>query len=174
MIQGGGTFVRMTSDHNLSCVPLCRLHQAQRLRWGINIWRNISRRRLDTSSGFRRVRVHLPACHVMLTNTCSLLCMANKGPDTNGSQFFVTLRACPHLNGKLTADTTLLFRLISDTSPGKHVVFGRVIRGYDEVIQKITQVDVDQKDRPTVPVTIANCGELMLRGKPQDASPEGE
>lgn len=29
-----------------------------------------------------------------------LLCMANKGPDTNGSQFFITLRECPHLNGQ--------------------------------------------------------------------------
>ncbi|KAG5639805.1 cytochrome P450 monooxygenase 11, partial [Asterophora parasitica] len=29
----------------------------------------------------------------------ALLCMANKGPNTNNSQFFVTLRACPHLNG---------------------------------------------------------------------------
>ncbi|KAI0688103.1 cyclophilin-like domain-containing protein [Cytidiella melzeri] len=78
-----------------------------------------------------------------------LLCMANKGPNTNGSQFFVTLRACPHLNGK-------------------HVVFGRVIRGYQEVIQKIAEVPADEKDRPGVPVTIANCGELMMRSKVQD------
>ncbi|KAH7922503.1 hypothetical protein BV22DRAFT_1017158 [Leucogyrophana mollusca] len=73
-----------------------------------------------------------------------LLCMANKGPDSNGSQFFVTLRDCPHLNGK-------------------HVVFGKVIRGYDEVIKKIAQVPVDSKDRPEVPVVIVNCGELQLR-----------
>ncbi|KAA1467400.1 hypothetical protein DENSPDRAFT_812980 [Dentipellis sp. KUC8613] len=73
-----------------------------------------------------------------------LLCMANKGPNTNNSQFFITLRDCPHLNGR-------------------HVVFGKVIRGYDEVVKKITEVPVDEKDRPTVPVTIVNCGELELR-----------
>ncbi|KAI0951595.1 hypothetical protein AcW1_008599 [Taiwanofungus camphoratus] len=82
-----------------------------------------------------------------------LLCMANKGPNTNGSQFFITLRDCPHLNGK-------------------HVVFGRVIRGYKEVIEKIADVQVDEKDRPTVPVTISNCGELMLRSKVQSQEPE--
>lgn len=39
-----------------------------------------------------------------------LLVMANKGKNTNGSQFFVSLRPCPHLDGK-------------------HVVFGRVVKG---------------------------------------------
>ncbi|KAJ7116306.1 cyclophilin-like domain-containing protein [Mycena epipterygia] len=73
-----------------------------------------------------------------------LLCMANKGPDTNGSQFFITLRECPHLNGK-------------------HVVFGRVIRGYDEVVEKLADVPVDEKSRPLSIVRISNCGELELR-----------
>ncbi|KAJ8481134.1 hypothetical protein ONZ45_g15406 [Pleurotus djamor] len=80
-----------------------------------------------------------------------LLCMANRGPNTNGSQFFVTLRPCPHLSGK-------------------HVVFGRVLRGFEEVIKKIEQVPTDAKNRPTTPVTIVNCGELELRRKPDAAS----
>ncbi|KAI0762044.1 cyclophilin-like domain-containing protein [Irpex lacteus] len=80
-----------------------------------------------------------------------LLCMANKGPNTNGSQFFVTLRPCPHLNGK-------------------HVVFGRVLRGYQEVIQKITEVPVDEKDRPTVPVTIQIALKVCSRRYQRDST----
>lgn len=82
----------------------------------------------------------------------ALLCMANKGPDTNGSQFFITLRNCPHLNGK-------------------HVVFGKVIRGFEDVVQRLVEVPVDQKDRPIKPILIINCGELELR-KRKDADTE--
>ena len=78
-----------------------------------------------------------PPCHF------SLLVMANKGPNTNGSQWFVTLRACPHLDGK-------------------HVVFGRVLRGF-EIIQAIAAVETDDKDRPLQPVVVTNCGELVRK-----------
>jgi cyclophilin family peptidyl-prolyl cis-trans isomerase len=63
------------------------------------------------------------------------LAMANSGPNTNGSQFFiVTADACPWLDGK-------------------HTVFGRVTAGL-EVVDEISHVDRDGRDRPTTPVTI--------------------
>lgn len=89
--------------------------------------------------------------------------MANKGPNTNNSQFFITLRPCPHLNGTLSRHKVIYFALTAILA-GKHVVFGRVIRGYD-VIEKLAQVPTDEKDRPAIPVVIANCGELELRKK---------
>jgi hypothetical protein len=48
------------------------------------------------------------------------------------------------------------------------VVFGRVIRGYEDVIPKIVDISTDEKDRPKVPIVISNCGELELRKKPVD------
>jgi len=63
------------------------------------------------------------------------LAMANAGPNTNGSQFFiVTADACSWLDGK-------------------HTVFGRVVSGQD-VVDRISQVDRDARDRPSTPVTI--------------------
>lgn len=73
-----------------------------------------------------------------------LVCSANRGKDTNGSQFFVTLVPCEHLNGK-------------------HTIFGRLVSGQD-VLEKIAAVDVDKNDLPLAPVLVARCGELM-RGK---------
>jgi cyclophilin family peptidyl-prolyl cis-trans isomerase len=60
--------------------------------------------------------------------------MANAGPNTGGSQFFVTLAATPWLDRK-------------------HAIFGRVVSG-QEVMEKIAQVPRDSSDRPKSPVKI--------------------
>ena len=73
-----------------------------------------------------------------------LLSMANNGPDRNNSQFFITVRPLPHLNGK-------------------HVVFGKVICGMDVVydIAKHTITDPKtQRQLPDYMVKIVNCGEI--------------
>jgi cyclophilin family peptidyl-prolyl cis-trans isomerase len=63
------------------------------------------------------------------------LAMANAGPNTNGSQFFiVTADACPWLDGK-------------------HTVFGQVVSGLD-VVDRISHVDRDSRDKPLEPVVI--------------------
>jgi peptidyl-prolyl cis-trans isomerase B (cyclophilin B) len=63
------------------------------------------------------------------------LAMANSGPNTNGSQFFiVTAQACPWLDGK-------------------HTVFGRVTAGMD-VVDDISQSDTDARDKPRDEVRI--------------------
>jgi cyclophilin family peptidyl-prolyl cis-trans isomerase len=67
--------------------------------------------------------------------TRGALAMANAGPNTNGSQFFiVTAEAASWLDGK-------------------HTVFGRVTSGMD-VVDRISQAERDPNDRPREPVTI--------------------
>lgn len=60
-----------------------------------------------------------------------------------------------------------LGQLTECKSTGKHIVFGKVIRGYEEVVKGLAQVEVDAKDRPVIPILITNCGELELR-KPRE------
>ncbi|KAJ8604853.1 hypothetical protein CTAYLR_001085 [Chrysophaeum taylorii] len=73
-----------------------------------------------------------------------LLSMANRGKNSNNSQFFITTAACPHLDGK-------------------HVVFGRVVGGMD-VVRRIENVKTDtrkfENDSPTLECTVVACGQL--------------
>lgn len=82
-----------------------------------------------------------------------LLSMANRGPDTNKSQFFITTNEAPHLDGK-------------------HVVFGRVVSGLDTIL-KIERQAVDSKSRPLKQVIIKDCGQVPIKPtSPTDGTTE--
>lgn len=66
--------------------------------------------------------------------------MANAGPNTNGSQFFICTTKTYHLDGK-------------------HVVFGSVVEGYESVVKRMEAVGSDG-GKTSKPVEITDCGQL--------------
>lgn len=69
-----------------------------------------------------------------------VLSMANSGPNTNGSQFFICFTTTPHLDEK-------------------HTIFGRIIHNYN-IVEIVESNPSGSQDKPLKTVTIADCGEL--------------
>ena len=77
--------------------------------------------------------------HLACDNTTQLIISQNSGPNTNGSQFFITTVPTPFLDGK-------------------HVVFGKVNDGMN-VVRKI-EATRTRNERPIIDVMISECGEM--------------
>ncbi|CAB3360000.1 Hypothetical predicted protein [Cloeon dipterum] len=76
----------------------------------------------------------------LLHDDSGLLSMVNSGPNSNSSQFFITLGICPNLDKS-------------------HVVFGRVLKGL-RIVQEISDVPTDN-DIPQVRCSVVDCGEIL-------------
>jgi len=79
-----------------------------------------------------------------------ILSMANSGPNTNGCQFFIT-----------TVKTSWL--------DGKHVVFGKVVDGFETTVKAVEGTPTSAGDKPREPAVVTQCGFLPLENGPYEA-----
>lgn len=134
----GGNFVRLAKEGFYDGLHFHRVIEGFMNQFGCPHSKDPTSRRAGTGdSPYGAIPDEHPAAH-RISNAVGTLSMANAGPNSGSSQFFIN-----------TADNAFLDYF----SPGqsKHPVFGRVIDGMD-VVTQINRTPTDSNDRPRTPV----------------------
>jgi cyclophilin family peptidyl-prolyl cis-trans isomerase len=138
----GGNFVRLVNDGFYNGLHFHRVIEGFMAQFGCPHSKDPSSPRAGTGDSPHGAIADEHPDNVRLSNEPGTLSMANAGPQSGSSQFFINTKHNSFLD-------------YFSGGQSKHPVFGKVTQGYD-VVEAITKADTDRNDRPRTPVKMVS------------------